>query len=114
MQEKKTREDRRINPRSNMILPGRFRLAPEGKKRRSEKGKWFNSHVSNVSREGFCLAMPENLNTDETIEFVYHIRGETVAGRARIAWMDRGESMAGCYVIEYLGVEKEEPEREEA
>ena len=112
MDEKSGRDERRGDPRSNMILPGPFRLAPEGKKKKAEKGKWFNSHISNVSREGFCLALPEDLETDSVIEFVYHNRGETIAGRAKIAWMDSGKSMAGCYVLEYTGVEKGEPATE--
>ncbi len=51
--------------------------------------------------------MPEYLEPSEIIEFEYFYRGNTIAGKAKIAWIDSGKSMAGCYILEYFGEEKE-------
>jgi|GEM_PF-3254937 len=52
--------------------------------------------------------MPENLEPSEIIEFEYYYRGKTIAGKAKIAWMDSGKSMAGCFILEYFGEAQEE------
>jgi len=112
MAENNNSEDRRITPRSNVILPGRFRRIIANLKKNREPSNWLNSHISNVSEDGFCLAMPEGLEPDQLIEFEYYYHGMTFTGKAKVAWMDNGKSMAGCYVMEYAGKEEANTDEE--
>jgi hypothetical protein len=101
------RIERRKNPRSNVILPIRFRRASQKGKRKDTEPGWLNSHVSNISPEGFCLDLPEGLEPDQIIEFEYYRRGHQVSGKAKIIWKDDSKSVVGCCVLEY---DQKEPE----
>jgi hypothetical protein len=94
-----SKEERRLDSRSNVILPGRFRRLLDRGKKKGETGAWVNSHISNVSKEGFCLSMPVGLEQDDLFEFEYHNKGRIVTGKARIAWLDTAKTRAGCNVV---------------
>ena len=94
-----SKEERRLDSRSNVILPGRFRHLMDKGKKKGDAGAWINSHISNVSKEGFCLSMPVGLEKGDFFEFEYHNKGQIVTGKARIAWLDTAKTKAGCSVL---------------
>jgi hypothetical protein len=110
MEKENIRPERRRHSRTNVILPIRFRRTSQKGKRKETEAGWVNSHISNVSPEGFCLDISEDLEPDRIIEFEYYRRGVQVSGRAKIVWKDEAKSVAGCSVLEYNHKEQGEPE----
>jgi len=110
MEKETIRVERRKHPRTNVILPIRFRRTSQKGKRKETESGWLNSHISNVSPGGFCLDLSEDLEPHHIIEFEYYRRGTQISGRAKIVWKDESKSVAGCCVLEYDHKELEEPE----
>ena len=92
--------DRRKILRKTLILPGRFRSVHKVRTEPKQSG-WVKSHISNISIDGFCLALVNDLTADEIIEFEYAHQGATFRGKAKIAWIDTVKGIAGCYILEY-------------
>ena len=100
MDENAKHGDRRQTLRKTLILPGRFRSVHKAQTE-PQKGGWFKSHISNISIDGFCLALVNELTADEIIEFEYTHQEATFQGKAKIAWIDAVKGIAGCYILEY-------------
>ena len=72
-----------------------LRINPIRYKKKGDVG--YNvGEVVNLTDEGFCMIMPVGLSMDNEFEFEAFDGGKSIKGLARVVWMGRGNTQAGC------------------